>query len=852
MKIFRPVTSGLLLLVCLFLVGDFRAVERTTRDSIDKSTAPAAPSGYRSEMPDTWFVEMSSPPLAEANPTNEAKYLTKLKQEKADFRTQARREGLRLVEHYAYDVLWNGLSVEVDPTQLLELAQTPGVAALYPVFTVELPEPAVPVGLDSGASTDLFTAITMTGADQVQREGITGRGVKVAVIDTGIDYTHPDLGGGFGPGFKVEGGFDLVGDAYIGPGTIPFPDANPIDCNGHGTHVSGIIAASGYVTGVAPGATLRAYKIFGCEGSSGADVILAAMEMVLQDGNQVVNLSLGNPFQWPEYPTGRGADNLVNKGVVVVASAGNSGEAGLFSMGTPGNARKSIGVASVENLKVHCHAAQLPGGPPVGYLPLGNADHPPLSGSAQIKDIGHGCNTERSLFVGLDGKIAVAQRGRCPLGEMVLNARNNRAAALLIYNNVPGIFIGSVGAQIAFPVATISMEDGLNLAARARFFTTLFWTNQFVETPNMGGGTISFFSSYGPGPDLDLKPDVAAPGGLIFSTLPLLKGGYGLASGTSMSSPHVAGTVALLLEARPHTSSQAVRDLLQNTSVPRPLAGAPASLELVQHQGAGMVDIHAAIAAQSQVHPGKLALGEMEGQSVTRQLTVQNDGDVDLTYQPANLPAPSTRPIVFDVQLGPGAAAAAFSPSLLHVPAGQSAALDVTFTEPADADEGSVFGGYVVLSPVGGGRELRVPYLGMKGDYQKMVALYPEFSPFGNPLLISDDAVGPSVPITINPGRFEFAPIIFALQYSVRRLKLELFDARSGRAYGRLFEASYFPRNSAPGFFDSFFWSGRDADNALVPAGDYTLKLSVEKALGDDANPAHWEVWSSPAITVVY
>ncbi|MCI0568826.1 MAG: S8 family serine peptidase, partial [Acidobacteria bacterium] len=659
---------------------------------------------------------------------------------------------------------------------------------------------------------------------------------------------------GFGPGFKVEGGFDLVGNGYIGPGTIPLPDPNPRDCIGHGTHVAGIIAADGGVRGVAPGASLRAYKIFGCAGSSGADVILAAMEMSLQDGNQVINMSLGNPLQWPQYPTGRAADNLVNKGVVVVASAGNSGDRGLYAVGTPAIGRKAIAVASVENEKVHCHAAQIPGGPTVGYLPIGNTRRPPLSGSALLKDIRNGCNTDRALFVGLQNKIAVAKRGRCAIPEILLNARNNDAAAVLVYNDKPGIFVAGLEFPgIDFPAATLSLEDGANLAARARFLASLFWTDQFVEVANMGGGKVSSFSSYGAGPDLDLKPDLAAPGGLIFSTLPLLQGGYGLASGTSMASPHVAGTVALLLEVKPHTSAQAVRELLQNTSLPRLASENPASglLEPIPHQGAGMVDIHAAIRAQVKVLPGKLALGEMEGHSVTRRLTVENHAPTDVDFALSHRFAQATEPQVSEVKSAPGAAGVSFSPETLHVAAGQSASLDVTFTEPQELSEGGLFGGYLVLSPVGGGREYRVPYLGMKGDYQHLVALNADFTPFGNPLLISGFEFGPNEPITIDPAKGEAAQVVFHLEYPVRRLRVELFDAETGRAFGRLFEANYFPRNSGPGFFYSLAWGGRDADGMPVPGGAYSLRLSIEKALGEDDNPAHWEVWSSPAVTVV-
>jgi minor extracellular serine protease Vpr len=374
-----------------------------------------------------------------------------------------------------------------------------------------------------------------------------------------------------------------------------------------------------------------------------------------------------------------------------------------------------------------------------------------------------------------------------------------------------------------------------------------------VEVPNMGGGNVSSFSSYGAGPDLDLKPDLAAPGGLIFSTLPLLQGGYGLASGTSMSSPHVAGAVALLLEAKPHTPAQAVRDLLQNSSLPRQASAGTGTglLEPIPHQGAGMVDIHAAIQAEVSAFPGKLALGEMEGRAVTRRLTVANHGATDLELDLSHQPAQATEPRVSEVQLAPGAAGVSFSPESLQVAAGQSASLDVTFTEPQALSEGGLFGGYLVLSPAGGGRQIRVPYLGMKGDYQHLVALNSDFTSFGNPLLISGFEFGPSEPITIHPAQGEVAPVVFHLDYPVRRLRVELFNAATGRAFGKLFEAGYFPRNSGPGFFNSLTWGGRDADGIPVPAGAYSLRLSIEKALGEDDNPAHWEVWSSPSVTVV-
>src|SRR5260370_29198297 len=131
----------------------------------------------------------------------------------------------------------------------------------------------------SPSEPELSSAIAMTGANIVQNTlGFKGTGVKVAVIDTGIDYHHPDLGGCFGGGCRVEKGWGFVGDAYNAAlGTSPVPDANPDDCAGHGTHVSGIIGANGRVIGVAPEVTFYAYRVFGCAGSTDADIMLAAM-----------------------------------------------------------------------------------------------------------------------------------------------------------------------------------------------------------------------------------------------------------------------------------------------------------------------------------------------------------------------------------------------------------------------------------------------------------------------------------------------------------------------------------------------------------------------------------------------
>ncbi len=160
---------------------------------------------------------------------------------------------------------------------------------------------------------------------------------------------------------------------------MPVPDDDPDDCNGHGTHVSGIIGANGVVKGVAPDVRFRAYRVFGCEGSTTSDIMLAAMERARTDGADVVNMSIGSALQWPQYPTAKAADNLVKHGVVVVASIGNEGALGLYGAAAPGVGKNVIGVASFDNSHANLVAFTLsPDGAKVGYIAATGAPAPPV------------------------------------------------------------------------------------------------------------------------------------------------------------------------------------------------------------------------------------------------------------------------------------------------------------------------------------------------------------------------------------------------------------------------------------------------------------------------------------------
>lgn len=854
------------------------------------ATAPSAETGQMTnETPRYWFVEFPGAPLSEGRSDSA------VDADDQQFRNEASTERVSFKQRFRFKSLWNGISIEAKPSAISRIRQFSTVKAVYPVGTYRMPE-------TQKISPELATAIQMTGADIAHNElGLTGKGVKVAVMDTGVDWQHPDLGAGFGRGKRVVTGWDFVGDSYNADPTdpayqpTPHPDPDPDDCNGHGTHVAGIIGANGEVTGVAPNVKFGAYRVFGCEGSTTDEIMLAAMERVVKDDMDVLNMSIGDAFNnFPGSPTAEAADELVKKGVVVVASAGNDGASGLWSTGAPSVGDRVIGVASFDNIQIELPIfTASPDDRQFGYDIAAGAPNPPTSGSSPLAKTGtpttanDGCNP---IATDLTGKTVLIRRGTCTFAAKALNAQNAHASAVVLYNNVAGRLSPTVaGGGITIPVVMVSAADGAELDSRiAAGPTTMTWTDQTVRFPNddpNAGGTgnlISSFSSYGLASDLTLKPDIGAPGGFIWSTLPLEQGGHGLLSGTSMASPHVAGAVALLLESRSdlrrkhyrddgkddswrrhddddrnNLRASEVRSILQNSADPRDWFGAPGAgyLEPVHRQGAGMLDIVGAVEAKTSVTPGKLSLGEGNG-PVRQRIRISNSGKSSVTYTLSHEPALATGPSTFPpLSWWDSYATATFSSSSITVGRGDSRSVDVTITPPSDADLplNSIYGGYIVITPdAGKGDVLRVPYAGFKGDYQSLTILTP--NPFGLPLLLDGNLDDPPAEFTL-ADPIQQPTIAFHMHHQAQRLTVDVVDSK-GKSLGNAFDIQFFPRNSTTTSFFALSWDGtymsgnRGRRTREAPDGTYTLVLKVEKPLAERNNPAHSETWTSPAFVI--
>ena len=823
-----------------------------------------------------WLVQFKGAPVVEGGSVGAI-----ASQQKAVIAAAGKR-GVRIKGHRSYQRTFNGIAVSLDTKQVTALAKVPGVVGIYPVVAMERPveSPSVP---------EINNATGMTGAAIVRDDlGYDGTGIKVGIIDTGVDIDHPDLGGGgvddgtAFPSSRVKWGYDFVGDDYTGAeGSIPVPDPNPDDCEGHGTHVAGIVGANGNpakdgVEGVAPGVSFGAYRVFGCDGSTSAELMLAAMERAQADGMDVVNMSIGAPMMsWPDYPTAVAANALSRSGTVVVVSASNSGEDGAFSLAAPGVARDVISVASVDNARNTLRAFQLEGSETkVGYLAASGSPEPNPGDSYPLVSTGEpgtpaaqGCtytDAQKALFA--NGGMALVQRGGCTFYEKALAAQQAGATGVVLYNNTTGMISATVEGPvpITIPVVFVEQADGIRLHQELSAGERIHFVPGTVQVDSPTAGLISSFSSWGLAADLSLKPDVAAPGGNIWSTWPVEKKGYASKGGTSMAAPHVAGTVAQLLQARPNLKGrpEAVRRLLQNTATNdlKWAFGPETGLaEMVTRQGAGLVRIDRAIGTLQQVSPSKISLGDDQSRSHTTTLTFRNQGNRPVIYTLANqtsIGTLGTSDPEFDLM-----DAQVKMPARVVVPPRGTKAVKVTITAPADAPNGYVYGGWIKAS-TGTGTDLSVPYAGMACDYQRVSVLT---APGSEAPCLGEEQDSRLVCLPEQQGqRYSMAEgdrpvVIFRVEYPAERLEVRVHRANADGSAGELLGTAFSQDKTAREVGDvGLAWDGTYLTTNTVPylarasAGSYVLEVRALRALGDEDVAEDWETWTSPAFEATF
>ena len=434
-------------------------------------------------------------------------------------------------------------------------------------------------------------SVPYIGTEIPRMDGIDGTGIKIAVIDTGVDFNHPDLFG-WGPDGKVIGGYNFIEENQL-----------PMDTNGHGTKVAGIIAADGNTLGVAHKAKILAYKVSEDGEGVSSELIRKAIEKAIEDKADIINISLG------VNKTNSKIDSAVNhawdNGIFVVTAAGNDGPE-LKTIGSPGRNFESITVGATYNNMTSSLIATL-------EIDENQYTVIPMVGSSKtqepiIEKIVFGGFGKNSDLENIDVKdaILIVERGSNIEGELLffsikeMNAVKAGAKALIVYNNQPGIFLGELihefsepGYTPQIPVVSIDREEGLEIIKtierKSLGIMNLFYNPDFI----------AHFSSRGPVSPFYIKPDIVAPGAYINTTQ--INSSYNFTSGTSFAAPHVSGAAALLLQKNPELQNYEIKSLLVTTV--QPVSNAYGQEFSLHESGSGRLDIANAYNANLIISP---------------------------------------------------------------------------------------------------------------------------------------------------------------------------------------------------------------------------------------------------------
>ncbi|KAJ4393102.1 hypothetical protein N0V93_002309 [Gnomoniopsis smithogilvyi] len=630
---------------------------------------------------------------------------------------------------------------------------------------------------DTVSRRDTFSTHAMTQVDKLRAEGITGHGLRIGIVDTGVDYMHPALGGCFGKTCLVSYGYDLVGQSWDGFGS-PEPSADPYDdCIGHGTHVSGIIAAQPNkmnFTGAAPNTTLGMYKVFSCDSwGTTDDVLIAAFNAAYEDGSDIITSSIGGQIGWSEAAWSVAVSRIVDAGVPCTVAAGNEGSIGLFGASNAADGQGVTAVASFDNvvtpllLPKAFYKESLPesdterirAGTPsaFGWMP----SYPYFRNiSLQLKALGNdsgvvadACTTLPEGTGNLSGHAVLIRLGGCAAKVKAENAMAFNADYIVFYaddtSGLPQLDLGDPyvekpslnGSGLVTAAVGASWLAALNRGSNIEltFVDPEEADNAFLQIQNnVTGGFASYYTSWGPTWDLDVYPSIAAPGGNILSTYPRKMGGYAILSGTSMATPLAAAIYALVSQARNLSgNSQELKNLIFSTAKANfwnDGGGSLRDLAPVAQQGPGIIQAYDAAYATTLLSRSSIPFNDSSHSPGAVEFVISNEGADTITYELGHNPAlgmymlqyePETggaSPVGFPNPIFAAHADMNFSETTINLRPKQRAIVSVTPLPPtADGIGGitedllPVYSGYLLING-SDGSNLTIPYLGVAGS----------------------------------------------------------------------------------------------------------------------------------------
>jgi minor extracellular serine protease Vpr len=662
---------------------------------------------------------------------NAREYEAQIDREHDDFKSRAGLLAPSLRVRAEFRKLANAVSIETSPTELAAIAALPGVKRVEMVKEFH-------AMLD--ASVPLINAPAVW--EKLGGVGAAGQGVKIAIIDTGIDITNPMFSG---DGFTMPAGFPKTNnqsDALTTNKVIAaksfFRNANDArDQNGHGSNVAGIAAGNvtnsplGVISGVAPMAYLGNYRVLNAAGSGATDLIAQGIEQAVTDGFDILSLSLGGDAGPDQDITTEAVEAAVAAGRVVVVAAGNNGDGGApMTISSPGIAPSAITVAATTNSHVVGPVVNVTGPGTVAAnltgigSTLGASSQAVFSGTSSplvyvdVDPTGRGCG---GIAAGsLTGKVALIERGNCTFATKINNAAQAGAVAAIIFNrdsseDTPD---SSAGGENLFTMDATGTTIPSFFIVRSRGLAMRDFAKSnpspTVSIAAFGSGSftpdvLADFSSRGPSSLEGLKPDLAAPGVIIYSAA-IKTGtsdgivdpsGFLAVSGTSQATPHVAGAAALIKQLNPAFTPAQIKSALMNSATNDVFTAAAQTTRVgILDTGAGRVDVSRASEVTATITPASVSFGIRKlkknnvDTSVDLNVTSMVDGQNVFTISVQNLDPGS------GVDVSP-------STTSLTLTRGQTGTVTIRNTAIVGSQRRD-YTGYVIVT--GAGQTMRAPY----------------------------------------------------------------------------------------------------------------------------------------------
>ncbi|KAI1081414.1 subtilisin-like protein [Whalleya microplaca] len=818
------------------------------------------------------------------------RYIVELKSTDHSARVAAKiaaHSGLRLFQEFKSD-LFPAVSVECDGDCDAESLraildqhddgdddQGTVVASMYKSTLVQILPTIKGESFSDDATAKNYSVHASTGVEKLHEAGIIGKGAIVAIVDSGIQYTHPALGGGIGPNYTVIGGYDLVGDEW--PDKPANPDNDPMDHYGHGTHTAGIVAGkSDQFVGVAPGAKLLSFKVFGTSGYSNEETVIEGFLKAFESGADIISASVGERSGFTTNAWAVLASRMVDRGVFISIAAGNDGQDGPFDMsnGASGVNVLTVGASepgefpaqgftadfNLDGVSNKTEVAYIPG---AGFFPNTVLNWPfrPLTLNASVE--GDACKPLPANTTSLKGSIILVRAGGCTIHEKHTNVAAFGPEYILFYSddgpyvapssgNKTGL-IGMIEAAAGEAIVKTILAGG-NVTASFDVDT-----GHYVGLYNAGSGRPALYSSWGSTYDLALKPDVSAPGSKILSTYPTDK--YQVLSGTSMATPYMAGVAALWVgkfggrAAHAADPAWAKKLLARITGTARAVPWADWATSSTDYGfwapttqvGAGYVDAERVLSYTTELgfDGRKIELNDTVHFTGTHSVDITNLGSEAVTYtfalqdaggyeswNPAIPGQPQT--FVPSLRMYSDLTPVNMTPEVklpegqFIVGPGETKAAEFTFTIPEGLNENKipVYSGKVLISG-SNGEELGVPYFGIGSDLNKTVTSswyygggYPFIVSGPNQLLLDKKA---NFTFNLTLASQDFPKLNTMFVWGTKEFRWDVFDASYTEAdwsYPPVIGKNHFVgsattlnRTTSSGRFDP----SQDSEDAILP-----------------------------------